>query len=154
MKNFTVTIELDCTPRLEALLQRTIVALFPTDNKHCMQAEAHTLNVAVTTDVVPGISTNNDEQDSKPKTDVKSQIALPKEITNDDIRSHIKACRERVLSDLSGDAYAAAHNVLNQQLRNKVAEFGVEKASELPQEHRSAFIAYCDSINDVNTEPF
>ena len=150
MKNFTVTIELDCSPRLEAVLQ-AITAFLPAVNKSLTKSVTAKDEYAVT--AASAEVDVKELQKAVQEVEKPEEAAKPKEITNDDIRSHIKACRERVLSELSGDAYADAHNLLNQQLRKKVAEFGVEKASELPQEHRPAFIAFCDGLNEVEV-PF
>lgn len=152
MKNYTVTIELDCTPRLEALLQNVVGLLqvpaaksepeITQETEHIEVAETTTDDTAV-----------EDEKVVQKKEKQQEQAKKPKEITDTEIRSHIKACRERILSDLDGDERTRTHNALTQILRDKVAEFGVDKASELPQEHRAAFVAYVDGLTEV-VEPF
>mgnify|MGYP007032352258 CR=1 FL=1 len=148
MNNFTITINLDCSPRLEAfltgLLQLSGAELTP-------QPQTAVAENATS----PVIKATVDEKPS-PKVETPIESApRQKEITDVEIRSHIKACRERLLSDLNGEDKVAKNTYLTTTLREKVASYGVEKASELPQENRAAFIAFCDALKleDLNA-PF
>ena len=145
MNTFTINVNLDCTPRLEALLTMLLGGMRPLQKAVTVDApKQETLEAsASSTSLVP----------EKPQASVTPQKV--KEITDADVRTHIRACREKLLSDLNGTDKANKNTMLTTLLKQKVSELGAEKATELSQDARAVFIEYCDGLNKEDLEiPF
>lgn len=148
MNNLTFTVQLDCTERLERCLTAIAESLKGVKQVQPMAEQPKTVAVEEPKAEV-----------EEPKVEVeepKAEVEEPKaeEITDADLRTIMRETRERVLGENVNDAIMK--KALNDMLREQVASYGCKSSTDLNQEQRVHFKAYCDSIQpmEVGTEPF
>lgn len=141
MNNLTFTVQLDCTERLERCLTAIVESLKGVKQVQPMAEQPRTVAV---------------EEPKAEKEEPKAETEEPKaeEITDADLRTIMRETRERVLGENVNDAIMK--KALNDMLREQVASYGCKSSTDLNQEQRVHFKAYCDSIQpmEVGTEPF
>ena len=155
MSNLTITVQLDCTERLEKCL--TVIAESLKGVKQVQPMAEQSKAVAVEE---PKTETEEPKAETEePKAEVeepKAEVEEPKadEITDADLRTLLRETRERVLGENIGDAIMK--KALNDMLREQVASYGCKSSTDLNQEQRVHFKAFCDSIQpmEAGTEPF
>lgn len=127
MNNLTFTVQLDCTERLERCLTAIAESLKGVKQVQPMAEQPRTVAV------------------EEPKAE---------EITDADLRTIMRETRERVLGENVNDAIMK--KTLNDMLREQVASYGCKSSTDLNQEQRVHFKAYCDSIQpmEVGNKPF
>lgn len=172
MNNIQLTIQLDCSERLEKVLSSLVEGLnnlsqsSPTPRtrrtKSSSSVETKEEDVATQQTEVENPTTKTNEEPT-PKEDVaeqnnEAQDAAPKasdaaqvqEITNADIRKAMNDCRVRVLGDKANDGIL--RKTLNDKLRDKVHELGCQSSTDLSQEQRVIFVKFCEEIPVMQTE--
>ena len=155
MNNLTFTVQLDCTERLERCLTAIAESL-----KGVKQVEPQTEQPRAETEQPKTVAVEEPKAAvEEPKAEVeepKAEVEEPKaeEITDADLRTIMRETRERVLGENVNDAIMK--KALNDMLREQVASYGCKSSTDLNQEQRVHFKAYCDSIQpmEVGTEPF
>lgn len=148
MNNLTFTVQLDCTERLERCLVAIAEGL-----KGVKQVEPQTEQPKAETEQPKTVAVEEPKAEAKePKTETEAPKA--EEITDADLRTIMRETRERVLGENVNDAIMK--KALNDMLREQVASYGCKSSTDLNQEQRVHFKAYCDSIQpmEVGTEPF
>lgn len=172
MNNIQLTIQFDCSERLEKVLSSLAEGLnnlsqpSPTPRtrrtKSSSSVETKEEAVAAPQTEVENPTTNANEEPT-PKENVvernnEAQDAVPKandaaqvqEITNADIRKAMNDCRVRVLGDKANDGIL--RKTLNDKLRDKVHELGCQSSTDLSQEQRVIFVKFCEEIPVMQTE--
>lgn len=172
MNNIQLTIQFDCSERLEKVLSSLAEGLnnlsqpSPTPRtrrtKSSPSVETKEEAVAAPQTEVENPTTNANEEPT-PKEDAaernnEAQDAAPKasdaaqvqEITNADIRKAMNDCRVRVLGDKANDGIL--RKTLNDKLRDKVHELGCQSSTDLSQEQRVIFVKFCEEIPVMQTE--
>ena len=141
MNNLTFTVQLDCTERLERCLTAIAESLKGVKQVQPMTEQPKTVAV---------------EEPKAETEEAEAKVEEPKaeEITDADLRTIMRETRERVLGENINDAIMK--KALNDMLREQVASYGCKSSTDLNQEQRVHFKAYCDSIQpmEVGTEPF
>lgn len=177
MNNIQLTIQFDCSERLEKVLSSLAEGLNnlsqpsptprtrKTKSPSSVETKVETKEEAVVTSQteVKNPATDANEEPT-PKEDVveqnnEAQNAAPKasdaapqvqEITNADIRKAMNDCRVRVLGDKANDGIL--RKTLNDKLRDKVHELGCQSSTDLSQEQRVIFVKFCEEIPVMQTE--
>lgn len=175
MNNIQLTIQFDCSERLEKVLSSLAEGLnnlsqpSPTPTPRTRRTKSSSSvetkeeeAVAAPQTEVENPTTNANEEPT-PKEDVveqnnEAQDAAPKasdaaqvqEITNADIRKAMNECRVRVLGDKANDGIL--RKTLNDKLRDKVHELGCQSSTDLSQEQRVIFVKFCEEIPVMQTE--
>lgn len=148
MNNLTFTVQLDCTERLERCLTAIAESLKGVKQAQPMTEQPRTVAVEEPKAEVEEPKTETEEAETK--------VEEPKaeEITDADLRTIMRETRERVLGENINDAIMK--KALNDMLREQVASYGCKSSTDLNQEQRVHFKAYCDSIQpmEVGNEPF
>lgn len=172
MNNIQLTIQLDCSERLEKVLSSLAEGLSnlsqpsPTPRtrrtKSSSSVETKEEAVAAPQAEVENPTTetkeeptpkedvaeqNNEAQDAAPKASDAAQV---QEITNADLRKAMNDCRVRVLGDKANDGIL--RKTLNDKLRDKVHELGCQSSTDLSQEQRVIFVKFCEEIPVMQTE--
>lgn len=148
MNNLTFTVQLDCTERLERCLTAIAESL-----KGVKQVQPQTEQPKAETEQPKTVAVEEPKAEvEEPKAEVEESKA--EEITDADLRTIMRETRERVLGENINDAIMK--KALNDMLREQVASYGCKSSTDLNQEQRVHFKAYCDSIQpmEVGTEPF
>ena len=152
MSNLTFTVQLDCTERLEKVLQGIAESL------SSIQTLQPTMVVTPTTEVSPvePKPIKQEEQkveepqavmpepETEKQTEVQESQAEAAEITDSDLRDVMRDTRARVLGNNINDAILK--KVLNDKLREKVASYGCNASTDMNQEQRREFVAFCAAI--------
>ena len=172
MNNIQLTIQFDCSERLEKVLSSLAEGLSnlsqpsPTTRTRRTKSSS-SVETKEETVVAPQTEVENPTTDANeeptPKEDVveqnnEAQNAAPKasdaaqvqEITNADIRKAMNDCRVRVLGDKANDGIL--RKTLNDKLRDKVHELGCQSSTDLSQEQRVIFVKFCEEIPVMQTE--
>ena len=172
MNNIQLTIQFDCSERLEKVLSSLAEGLnnlsqpSPTPRtrrtKSSSSVETKEEAVAAPQTEVENPTTDANEEPT-PKEDVVEQnneaqnatlkasdAAQVQEITNADIRKAMNDCRVRVLGDKANDGIL--RKTLNDKLRDKVHELGCQSSTDLSQEQRVIFVKFCEEIPVMQTE--
>lgn len=148
MNNLTFTVQLDCTERLERCLTAIAESL-----KGVKQVQPQTEQPKAETEQPKTVAVEEPKAETE---GAKVKVEEPKaeEITDADLRTIMRETRERVLGENINDAIMK--KALNDMLREQVASYGCKSSTDLNQEQRVHFKAYCDSIQpmEVGTEPF
>ena len=162
MNNLTFTVQLDCTERLERCLTAIAESLKGVKQVQPMAEQPRTVAVEE-----PKAETEEPKAEvEEPKAEVeepkaeteepKAEVEEPKveEITDADLRTIMRETRERVLGENVNDAIMK--KALNDRLREQVASYGCHSSTDLNQEQRVHFKAFCDSLQpmEVGPEPF
>ena len=172
MNNIQLTIQFDCSERLEKVLSSLAEGLnnlsqpspTPRTRRTKSSSSVETKEEAVaapqtgvenpTTDAneepTPKedvVEQNNEAQDAAPKASDAAQV---QEITNADIRKAMNDCRVRVLGDKANDGIL--RKTLNDKLRDKVHELGCQSSTDLSQEQRVIFVKFCEEIPVMQTD--
>ena len=168
MSNIQLTIQLDCSERLEKVLTSIAEGLSSfsqpasTSTPRTRRAKPSTQ-----TEAKQEVEAENPATPETPSTDeVKEEPAHEKptstseqsapqnvqaqEITNADIRKAMNDCRVRVLGDKANDGIL--RKTLNDKLRDKVHELGCQSSTDLSQEQRVIFVKFCEEIPVMQTE--
>lgn len=148
MNNLTFTVQLDCTERLERCLTAIAESLKGVKQVQPMAEQPKTVAVEEPKAEVEEPKAETEEAEAK--------VEEPKaeEITDADLRTIMRETRERVLGENVNDAIMK--KALNDRLREQVASYGCHSSTDLNQEQRAHFKAFCDSLQpmEVGTEPF
>lgn len=167
-----IKIELDCTPRLEAVLMACVEKLSaiqapqpkttrsrksdpkPKEEAQPLQeVDMESTEMAKTnekTDQAPA-----QEQEAKPAAATEAPAEKPKEPTEVEVRAAIKACRERLMNGSTDPVLQATVRDMQKAL---VASYGVENSKALKPEQRAGFIKALEKLelntNDSDEVPF
>lgn len=157
MNNLTFTVQFDCTERLERCLTAIAESLKGVKQVQPMAEQPKTVAVE---EPVETVKTEEPKAAvEEPKAEVeepKTETEAPKaeEITDADLRTIMRETRERVLGENVNDGIMK--KALNDRLREQVASYGCHSSTDLNQEQRVHFKAFCDSLQPmtVGEEPF
>lgn len=157
MNNLTFTVQFDCTERLERCLTAIAESLKGVKQVQPMAEQPKTVAVEEPVETVKTEGPKAEVKEPKTETEeAEAKVEEPKseEITDADLRTIMRETRERVLGENVNDAIIK--KALNDMLREQVASYGCKSSTDLNQEQRVHFKAYCDSIQpmEVGTEPF
>lgn len=142
-------VQFDCTDRLEKALLSIAEGLNAL-NKGTVVSNERTettqqQEVSVIEDTKPA-ETQVVQQVAEEPEEIAKEMPEPKvaEISDEDLRSAMNACRKRILGDKIGDAILK--KTVNSLLRDKVKKMGYSVSTDLPQELRVDFLNYCATL--------
>ena len=143
---FTINLQIDCTPRLEAL----IASLTSITEKAAAPVEAKTEAPVSEKPAKKDEATHAEPVAEAPKpAEPRKPESAPTEITDEAIRAAFTACKARLLGN-HPDA-----NPLKRKVVKKAKEYlksiGAENLCEIPQDKRQEFVDLCE-IMTIETE--
>lgn len=159
MNNLTLTVQLDCTERLEKVLKDIaeslshIQPLQPTMTVEPTPVETKPIQPKTEQVEEPQAEQPETESKEEQQTEVPQSQEQTAEISDADLRDVMRETRTRVLGENINDGILK--KVLNDKLREKVASYGCNASTDMNQEQRREFVAFCKDIPVMeNDEPF
>lgn len=168
----TITIKFDCTPRLEKVMMSIAAGLGGVMTQSEKSVEVENDNAPAATEA-PKRTRTKATTEKKPKTEKTqsekvetSEVSnAPEEteqhaeeapaeqesrtISNEELRAEVKACRLRILN---GKTDPILQSMIRDNLKEKVAEYGVSASVDIPQDKRAEFIEYCRTLTISNED--
>lgn len=167
--NIQLTIQLDCSERLEKVLTSIAEGLSNFSTQSAPTPRTRKARQSASTETKQADAENVEQREAKvedtqevekptkekpaPEETVAKQeapAAQVSEITNADLRKAMNDCRVRVLGDKANDGIL--RSTLNDKLRDKVHELGCQSSTDLSQEQRVIFVKFCEEIPAMQTE--
>lgn len=144
MSNLTLTVQLDCTERLEKVLKGIADSLCKIQT------------------VAPKVAQTEEKTTEQKETQAEAQaeteqVAQPQEnetardeITDADLRDIMRETRARVLGENVNDGIMK--KALNDKFREKVSAYGCKASTDMNQKQRVEFVEFCKNLPVMATE--
>lgn len=177
MKPFEINVKIDCSDRLETLVKSIFFPQHSTTNAAAPAVTEHGNAVTDpeakrqedlkhidallekhkhrTSHLEENMPVETEASLKKAASEAGKREEKHEDITDAQIRSAIKSCRTRLSKDIPDPDLETRVREITTTLQAEVRKYGVAKSVEIPQEHRAAFIKFCEELKlETEDVPF